>query len=267
MTTDGGSYDYAFVADLYDHVTPYRDRADIEFYVDAARNAGGPVLEIGCGTGRVLIPTARAGIEIVGIDLSPHMLSVCRSRLEQESPEVQSRVQLIIGDMRDFDLGLTFRLATIPFRPFQHLTTVAEQLSCLASIRRHLTDNGLLILDAFNPSLDALVNQPIGEEIEMEPAFSTSDGRRVLRRHKTVSRDRFNQVNYHELIYYVTHPDGREERLVHSFAMRCLFRFELEHLLVRAGFAVEHLYAGFDLCEYGSSYPGELIFVARKANN
>ena len=58
--------------------------------------------------------------------------------------------------------------------------------------------------------------------------------------------------------------DGREERLVHAFALRYLFRFEAEHLLVRAGFAVEHIYAGFDKSEYGSTYPGELILVARK---
>ena len=90
------------------------------------------------------------------------------------------------------------------------------------------------------------------------------DGRRVTRRHKIVAHDRFNQINDFELLYYVEHPDGREERLVHAFRMRYLFRFEAEHLLARTGFAVEHLYAGYDKSEYGTSYPGELILVARK---
>ena len=166
--------------------------------------------------------------------------------------------------MRGFELGRTFALATIPFRPFQHLLTPEDQLSCLASIRRHLVTGGTLILDLFNPSLDALANQPIGEEIAEEPEFSTPDGRRITRRHKTVARDRFNQTNHFELIYYVTHPDGREERLVHSFQLRHVFRFEAEHLLSRAGFDVEHLYAGYDKSAYGSTYPGELLFVARK---
>lgn len=67
------------------------------------------------------------------------------------------------------------------------------------------------------------------------------------------------------MIYYITHRDGREERLTHAFALRYLFRFEAEHLLARADFAVEQLYAGFDKSGYGSKYPGELIFVARKA--
>jgi hypothetical protein len=78
--------------------------------------------------------------------------------------------------------------------------------------------------------------------------------------------DRFTQTNKIELLYYITHPGGREERLVHSLTTRYLFRFEAEHLLARCGFDVEHLYAGFDKSPYGSKYPGELIFVARKAS-
>ena len=62
----------------------------------------------------------------------------------------------------------------------------------------------------------------------------------------------------------MTHPDGRTERLVHSFPMRYLFRFEAEHLLARCGFEVEALYADYDRSPYGSKYPGELIFVAVK---
>jgi SAM-dependent methyltransferase len=264
MNHAGGHDEYAGIADLYDHVVLYRDRPDVAFYIEAAKQAGGPVLEVGCGTGRVLIPTARAGLDIVGLDLSPQMLAVCRDRLRDEPATVQFRVQLVEADMRQFELGRTFAIATIPFRPFQHLLTVEDQLSCLASIRRHLVIGGALVFDLFNPSLDALVNRPVGEEFAEEPEFSTPDGRRITRRHKTVAQDRFNQTNHHELIYYVTHPDGREERLVQSFQLRYLFRFEAEHLLARAGFEVEHLYSDYDKSAYGSKYPGELLFVARR---
>lgn len=257
--------EYAFVADLYDHITPYRDRPDVAFFVEAATAAGSPVLEVGCGTGRVLIPTARAGVEVVGLDLSPHMLAVCRHRLQEESEAVRGRVRLVEADMRNFDLGSRFTLATIPFRPFQHLLTVEDQLSCLASIRRHLTDEGGLILDLFNPSLDFLVNRPVGEELDDEPPFTTPDGRTVIRRHKTVAIDRFQQVGHYELIHYVSHPDGRHERLVQAFPMRYLFRFEAEHLLARAGFTLEHVYADYDKSPYGSKYPGELLMVARRS--
>jgi SAM-dependent methyltransferase len=256
--------EYEFVADLYDHVGLYRDRPDVRFFVEAATAAGSPVLEVGCGTGRVLIPTARAGVGIVGLDLSPHMLAICGQRLQAEPESVRGRVRLVEADMRNFDLGSRFTLATIPFRPFQHLITVEDQLSCLASIRRHLVDDGMLILDLFNPSLDFLVNRPVGEELDEEPTFVTPDGRTVVRRHKTVAIDRFQQVGHYELVYYVTHPDGRQERLVQAFPMRYLFRFEAEHLLARAGFTLEHVYADFDKNPYGSSYPGELLMVARR---
>jgi SAM-dependent methyltransferase len=261
-----GPDEYALVADLYDHVVPYRNRPDVDFFVDAARAGGGPVLELGCGTGRILIPTARAGIDIVGLDLSPGMLQICRQRLLNEPESVRSRIRLVQGDMRSFALAQTFGLVTLPFRPFQHLTSVEDQLSCLQSIHRHLVEGGRVILDLFNPSLQALVRDNLGEEVGEEPEFECEDGRRVVRRHAITSRDLFNQVVQAELIYYVTHPDGREERLVHAFPMRYLYRFEAEHLLARCGFAVEAVYADYAKNPYGSEYPGELIFVARKVS-
>jgi SAM-dependent methyltransferase len=264
MDQAGGYTDYAFIADLYDHVVLYRTRPDIDFYVEAAQASGGPVLEVGCGTGRILIPTARAGVDIVGLDLSPHMLKVCQKRVLNEPEAVQSRIRLIQADMRNFDLAQTFQLITLPFRPFQHLTTVEDQLACLGSIRQHLAEGGGLILDLFNPWLEALVRDDVGQEVGDEPKFTTPDGRRVVRRVKIISRDHFNQINHTELIYYVTYPDGHQERLVHAFPMRYLYRFEAEHLLARAGFEVEQVYADYDKIPYGSKYPGELIFIARK---
>ena len=260
---NAGVFDeYGDIADLYDYVGPYRERADVGFFVAAATAGGGPVLELGCGTGRVLIPTARAGIEVTGVDLSPRMLGVCRERLQREPEAVRSRARLIQADMRRFAAGQRFALATIPFRPFQHLLTVEDQLVCLATIRSHLLDGGMLILDLFNPSLDFLADVRIGEEGGEEPEFTMPDGRRVVRSFRVTAADRFEQVNHIELIYRVTHPDGREQRLVHAFSMRYGFRFEMEHLLARSGFRVEHLYSDFEKHPYGHAYPGELIFVA-----
>ena len=131
----------------------------------------------------------------------------------------------------------------IPFRSFHDLLTIEDQLTCLEEIRRHLVDDGVLILDLFNPSLEFLTG-PTGQGV----------GRRggLLRGRRSTdcvplqgggSRSRHRQVNRIELIDDVTHPDGRTERLVHAFSMRYLFRFEAEHLLIRAGFEIAHLYA------------------------
>jgi SAM-dependent methyltransferase len=256
--------DYAAVAELYDYVVPYAERGDVEFFIQVARDAHGPVLEVGCGTGRVLIPTALAGIHITGLDTSAAMLDVLRSKLGDENDDVRSRVRLHVGDMRSFDLGETFALVTIPFRPFQHLLTVDDQLACLATIHRHLKPGGRLVLDLFNPSIDYLANRPTGEILPDGPPVTLPDGRRLERSFRIVAQDRFQQVNDIELIYDVTESDGRKRRAVHAFRMRYLFKFEVEHLLARTGFSVENLYAGYDRSPYGSTYPGELIFVARK---
>src|SRR5215467_5850702 len=102
MDITGGYEDYPFVAEFYDWVPPYRMRQDAAFFVEMARQADGPVLELGCGTGRVLIPTVRAGIPIIGIDGSSRMLARCREKLASEPKDVQYRVQLLKADMRDF---------------------------------------------------------------------------------------------------------------------------------------------------------------------
>jgi ubiquinone/menaquinone biosynthesis C-methylase UbiE len=110
--------DYLSAAEFYDYVVPYRERPDVAFYVEAATNSKGPVLEIGCGTGRVLIPVARAGIPITGIDSSESMLARCRLNLKSEPEAVQLAVELRRADMKDFSVPNTFKLITMPFRPF-----------------------------------------------------------------------------------------------------------------------------------------------------
>jgi SAM-dependent methyltransferase len=264
MDLSGGFEEYPFVAEFYDYVVPYRERPDVAFFVEMAREASGPVLELGCGTGRILIPTARAGMEIVGVDLSRRMLSICREKLSREPADLQSRVRLIEADMRQFDLRMPFRLVTLPFRSFQHLLTVDAQLSCLRSIHRHLVEGGRMVLDVFNPSLAHLVEERYLGEFGEEPAFLMPDGRRVVRRHRCLARDLSSQILTAEMIYTVFHPQGREERLVHRFQMRYLFRFEAEHLLSRAGFEVQQVYSDYDRSRFGSKSPGELIVVARK---
>ena len=117
MDHSEGYTEHAF-AEFYDFVVPYRDRRDIAFFVELARQAEGPTLELGCGTGRVLIPIARAGVEIVGLDISAPMLAVCRKKLSRDTADVQARVQLAHADMRKLALGQEFRLVTMPFGLF-----------------------------------------------------------------------------------------------------------------------------------------------------
>lgn len=256
--------EYDRFAEYYDHVVPYRARTDVGFFVDLAREAGGGVLEAGCGTGRVLVPTARAGVTIDGLDLSAAMLEQCRVSLAHEPAEVQRRVRLHHGDMRTAQLGRRYALVTMPFRSVQHLLDVEDQRRALDNLRDHLAPQGRLVVDAFNPSLPFLTDQRITIEPYAEPAFTMPDGRRVVRSYRIAGRDYFAQVQQVEFTIDVGHPDGRAERHVETFALRYFFRFELEHLLERCGFSVEALYGDYDRSPYGRRYPGELIFVARR---
>jgi len=264
MNTTDYCYSKPF-AEFYDHFDLYENRADVDFFVEEAKRCAGPVLELGCGTGRVLIPTARAGVQICGLDSSKYMLDRCREKLAAEPAEVQQRVELIEGDMCDFQSNRRFDLVTIPFRPFQHLTEIEMQMACLRSTHRCLSDLGRLILDVFDPCLEMLVDDSALNETALGEPFTMPDGREVRRSERIAHRDRARQIQQVELIYNVKHPEGREERLVQSFPMRYFFQFELEHLLARCGFKVEALYSDYNRRPIGENNPGELVIVARSS--
>jgi len=266
MSKYGGYDDREFVADFYDVMYNQARPQDIAFFIDYARESGGNTLEVGCGTGRVLIPTAAAGCEITGLDLSHHMLRICQEKLDKKPQDVQNRVKLVQGDMTDFDLNEKYHLATIPFRPFQHLGTVEEQKACLNCIRRHLEPNGRLVFDVFNPNFERLIANPrYTQETEDHPTTKLPDGRKVRRASRMAGFHRNLQYNDIELIYYVTDPDGKTDRFVQSFPMRYFFRYEMEHLLELCGFTVVYLFGDFDKSAYTGDSP-EMIFIAEKAD-
>lgn len=255
--------EYAAIAEYYDVTPMYAERGDIGFYLACAREAGGKILELGCGTGRILIPTAAAGHAIVGLDLSPDMLNRCQEKLRAQPPEVQARARIVEGSMTAFELGEEFHLVTLPFRVFQHLLTMDDQLACLASIRRHLVPGGRVVVDIFYPNFAMLHDPAFTQEREEFPEIELPDGRRFRRASRVAAFRRAEQINEVEIITYVRHSDGREERLVSAFPIRYFFRYEVEHLLTRAGFRVEALYGNFDRSPLGDDSP-EMIFVATK---
>lgn len=182
---------YLVGAKYYDGAYGSMDLTDASFYVDLAKQVGGPVLEIGCGTGRVLLPTARAGIQIHGLDNSRPMLDVLQGKAGRESADVQKRITLHSGDMRDFRLNRTFSLVTSPFRPMQHIFTVADQVAALKSAAAHVAKEGILAFDVFFPKFERLPSG-IGEEqleTEWSPASET-----IIRRY--YRKDALDKINH-----------------------------------------------------------------------
>jgi SAM-dependent methyltransferase len=257
MRSNSGYNAFPELPELYDSIPLYNSRPDVDFYVDLCRQAG-EALELGCGTGRILIPAAQAGCVITGLDQSKNMLGRCRMKADALSNEIRERIILVEADITRFRLPRTFKLAIAPFRPIHHLTTVSEQLSFLQCVREHLRLGGRLVFDAFNPNLGMLAAEINPEEIEDTPELSLPDGRRLRRAFRVVRKRHADQCNDIELIYYL---DGR--RLVQSFPLRYFFRFELEHLLARAGFEVKALFGAFDRSPFADGSP-DMIFTATR---
>jgi SAM-dependent methyltransferase len=239
---------------------------DARFYLDLAKSYGGPVLEIGCGTGRVLLPIARSGIEVHGVDNSAPMLTVLKDNLAQESSRVREKVTTHSGDIRDFRLGRQFPLVTIPFRPMQQMYTVEDQLAALNSAGAHLADGGTLAFDVFFPRFD---RAPLGvgeERLEAE-WVSPTDAEIVLRRFvRKEADDKVNQ-NYTVTFIFRSFRDG-EVILEETDTLKMSFYTypHLRALFLLAGLEVVAEYGSFAKTPLDPSAV-EMIFLLQKARS
>jgi SAM-dependent methyltransferase len=253
--TDAAFYDF--------HATGLEGEAD--FYVQQARAANGAVLEIGCGTGRILIPTAQAGVNVVGLDRSPAMLAIAREKIRQCDDQVQRRIELVEGDVREFDLARRFDLVTVPYRAFLHLLTSEDQRRALSRIREHLTDRGRLVFNVFDPNLEMIVAHlgPTGQAIKKQAEFThPATGRRVLVM-DTRRYDLERQLVVQDWVFDEVDEAGKlVARHYNLLTLRYVFRYEMEHLLELCGYEVDGLYGDFGLGPFRAG--GEQIWIARK---
>jgi SAM-dependent methyltransferase len=225
---------------------------DATFYRELAVESGGPVLEIGCGTGRVLLPIAEAGVACAGIDSSQAMLDVLRSKSGAE------RVRLVRARMQDFALlGGRFALIYSAFRAFQHLYTIEDQLHCLANVRAHLVPGGSFAFDVFNPKLDvvAVDVQAATEDLRFEDAGDE------MVRSVAQTRDRVSQLIHLDMRYERRRAESVVSIEHARFRLRWFTRFELQHLMARAGFTHVAVYGDFDRSPVRADSPA-LVVVA-----
>jgi ubiquinone/menaquinone biosynthesis C-methylase UbiE len=131
---------------------------DLAFYQRVAREVGGPVLELACGTGRIALPLAGAGLHVTGVDRSEAMLTIARRKLAALPDSMQERLTLVNQDISALNLGRRFGFVFVPFRSFQALLTIDLQRKSLEAIRRHLEPTGRLALHLFDPRLDLLID-------------------------------------------------------------------------------------------------------------
>jgi len=247
--------------DAFYRTAPPQIAGDVAFYARLARESGGRVLELACGTGRVTLALAEQGFDITGIDVSDGMLTMARRKAAACADTVRNRLTLLHQDMTRLDLPARFGFAFVPFRSFQHLLTIELQRAALATIARHLVPDGRLALHLFDPRLD-LLSGAATLPAEISGADPTT-GHRFIGELLRTRFDHLEQIRrdvwrYREFnsARTVVADETRE------MALRWTYRHELRHLLELCGFAVETEYSNF--VGGTPAYGEELIVVARR---
>ena len=249
-------------ADVYDSIYTYV-REDIPFYVQESVRSGGPVLELGCGTGRVTLPIAQSGIDIVGLDNSEGMLARARDKAALLE-EGDGSIDLRMGDMCELSFDRTFPLVIIPFRGFLALLSVEDQVRCLTGIKEHLEPDGRLIFNIFVPDPQMLVEDE-DAAFHLRDVTDPDTGRTSVVWQQT-RVDTFNQVLSVRLIVDEIDKEGVVgRRFYRDYQIRYAHRVEVLHLLERCGFEVVDLYGDFDYSPFDGDSE-EMVWVARPRN-
>lgn len=222
--------------------------ASEQFYIGQARESGGRVLELGCGSGRLTIPIALEGIDIVGADLSPSMLG--RARVKGAAAGL--RIPFVQLDMRQFDLGTRFSAILIPWNALLHLLTIEDLKQCFASVRRHLAPGGKLVFDVSKWDLPRLARDP-GER---HPVLRVNHPERgEISVDETAVYDAAEQIR--RVVWYLSAPDDPDFQTI-DYRLRVIFPQELILLLDCAGFRLERRYGEFTREAFTSSSPRQV---------
>lgn len=252
---------------MYQQVARYYDllhaglTEDIGFLLTLAGRVGGPVLELGCGTGRVLLPLARAGFAVTGVDNSPAMLALAEEKLRLAPAGVRERVQLLSGDMTNLALPQTaFQLAIVAYNTLLHLDP-AGKLAALRAIRRHLAPAGQVVLDLANPL--ALAQTPNDRMLTLEQVLTdreTGDTVTVLASNWVDTEAQVVQITW---LYDATPPAGGVlRRTVAQAAYHYLYPHQLELILHDAHFSLVAMYGNYDQTPYTEESDRLLVVAA-----
>lgn len=246
---------------LYDIDNRDNLTADIPFYIDYAKQQKGEILELGCGTGRVTLALASEGYRITGLDLSQQMLEVFRKKLT-EKPELKNRITLVYGDMADFHLGRKFAMIIAPFRAFQAVTDAKDIENSLTCIHEHLGNNGIFIVNVFNPHTVMDNSWCYGETVQWE-RLDENTGNYVVKKHWGDKIDTVNQVIYPHFAFEVTYPDGKTQRIVDDLKLKYYYKDQLRAVIEKAGMEIAEAFSWYDKSPIGGR---EIIYVCRRRN-
>jgi SAM-dependent methyltransferase len=251
---------------MYQQIARYYDllhnelTRDIQFVAKLAEQTGDPILEIGCGTGRLLLPLARKGYRATGVDASEDMLTIARAKLNAENKAVQERVLLHHSDFNEAQLPGEFGLAVIAYNTLMHFGP-ASLAFCLNNIRRHVRQGGMLFVDVDNPTevhdssqdgllfLDRAVHDVERDEMVTLSVSSTGDG-------ESQTRDTVWLVDVSPV------SGGPLNRIIATATLHYYFVHQLQQIFEAAGFRVLSQYGDYDLSPYLAEQSPRLLLLA-----
>ncbi|MBU7024430.1 MAG: class I SAM-dependent methyltransferase [Theionarchaea archaeon] len=240
---------YEVSAQYYDL---FGEKPDLEYYTQLALEAG-QALEIGIGTGRVAMELARVGVEVWGIDNSPAMLGIARAKIEELPVYTQKEVKLIQAEMTSFDLSHKFPLIYMPSSTVSHCITTEDQVKTLNCVYSHLTKGGIFAFDLQLPSQKY--------DGALRPAGKQTMGEKTVLRWISNRADPKNQVLHTILLFDIYVNNILTERVMESSTVGLITRREIELLLEKTGFKIEHEYGDF---QYSEHLTDLLVIQARK---
>jgi len=214
---------------------------DILFYLALAREAGGPILELACGWGRVMLALARAGFEATGVDLSERMLAVGREKMRRDRPEVVARVSFLQGDMTDLSLPERFPLVLIPFNSLQCLRSVEEQRRTLACAALHLERGGRLALEV-NAGFRNLAGETT---LQRKWTKRWVERNLTVFAYERVSQDAENEATLFDMRFELADDHGRRQQVDVCERLLWASRAKVEHLLREAGLTAVSVFGDF----------------------
>jgi SAM-dependent methyltransferase len=231
---------------LYDRIASIYDpwsrsvTEDVDFYVEQALAAGGPVVELAVGTGRIAVPIALAGVEVIGVDSSPAMLEVARAAADEAG--VSDRVDLRLGDLREPPVRERVPLVVCPFRSLLHMEAEVEKLRALRAARELLEPGGSFVFDVFSPSRED-IEETDGRWIEREPGI-------------------FERADWDEAARTLSLSVRSNDGAATTFGLHWLSAPEWLRLLDEAELDVEELYGWFDRRPHDGDE--DMVFVTRR---
>jgi SAM-dependent methyltransferase len=240
-------------ASFYDHPELYDalfapEPPVVEFYAEQARRVAGPVLEVGCGTGKILIPIAQRGAAVTGLDSSPAMLAQARAHADTAG----APVQLVQADMRDFELGQRFELLFVASNSLAHLSDLGSLRRFFAAARRHLTPQARLVFDVSNPELRSLA-RPAEERIRHGQVVHSQWGELDVE-----ERSEYDAAAQVTRALWQLRSTGRGSAHPFELRLRSFFPCELQLLLECCGFALVQRFGDFNGAPFSATSPHQV---------